>query len=403
MMAAFLFTFVFLALSVHAGNIGFSLGIGFTPSKVQEAAPIVFMDGAGDSLSVAYNAVTNGLPNTNSGDGTCSNGAMAGRLWGSELASTVCPVQNSPARVKSFAERVFCSGSNVLGADPKNVQNHAVSGADMLNNMKTQADQIATALRTAPSGRRQVDIFMGHNDLCSGTGAKTSSNSCGGNTDKDSSSYCFTRSGAFEREFRNGLDSLIQAPNTTISVLAPARVSQLCLVKNLQMCQPVLAFPRAATCGNAWIGLAGICLPLTQDCSDTRVVDTYNYELSYVNALKSAITAYNNVPVGGNSPIYTFNGKTVGGKPKAAGVNIVFSLATWHSQLTPSLLSCCDCFHASVAGQQKLSDAAFSGVTCTAANPCCSDSSTPLNNGKCETGTAGVITDGSYIPGILIN
>jgi len=357
------------------------------------------MDGSGDSLSVAYNAVKNGVPNTDSGDSgilACPNRAMAGRAWSAELDDDICPVEDAvDDLVHSFAENVHCASSaNIV------VANHAVSGADMLNDFKSQSDEIQKAILTAPEGRRQVIVFMGHNDICGGTEAKTPLR-CS-STDLDNQNYCRTSTGAYEREFRNGLDSLIQSVNTTISVVAPARVSQLCLVKDLEMCQPALIIGKPNACISAWNTAGGICISLTADCSDERILDTYNFEKLYRDLQLKVVQEYNNIPEGGRSNTYTYNGVTVGGATKSSGVHLVFSDIIWQSQLTNPDISCCDCFHASVAGQQRLANAAFNGAQCTAATPCCSDSGTPINNAKCLSGTNGVITDGSVIPGIQL-
>jgi len=279
------------------------------------------------------------------------------------------------------------------------VANHAVSGATMLADFKIQCNDIQKSLTTAPTGRRQVLVFMGHNDIC---GAKETKSTTCASGDLDPENYCRTFTGAYQREFRDGLDSLIINTNTTISVLAPARVSQLCLVKDLQMCNPPLLIGKPNSCSSAWNTAGGICISLTKDCSDQRILDAYNYEKTYRDAQLSVVQEYNNIPVGGKSSSYTFNGKTVGGAVKASGVNLVFSDAFWKSQLTNPDISCCDCFHASVAGQQRLADAAFNGVHCTSTTPCCSDTGTAINNAKCASGTNGVITDGSSIAGIQL-
>jgi len=361
-----------------------------------EATAVIYMDGSGDSLSVGYNAVRNGLPNTANGETSgCPNAGMTGRSWGSELISSACP---PTGLVISFAANVNCAGS--AGANMK-VANTAVSGATMLGNFKTQATTIGRNLNTtSTAGRRQVLVYMGHNDICNGCINKTTTCS---NGDLDGNNYCRTATGAFEREFRDGLDSLIVQQSTNISILAPARVSQLCLVRNLSMCQPALYLPSTNNCGNAWRARLlfgdGICASLTNDCSDQRVIDAYTYEKTYRDRLLAVTTEYNNLPVGSSSARYTFNGKTVGGAVKAANVGLIFSDAMWVSQLTAADVSCCDCFHGSVKGQQRMADAAFKGVTCSAATPCCSDASSALENGKCTTT---VITDNRFVPGVQL-
>eukprot|EP00456_Euglypha_rotunda_P005571 TRINITY_DN10942_c0_g1_i1.p1 TRINITY_DN10942_c0_g1~~TRINITY_DN10942_c0_g1_i1.p1 ORF type:complete len:136 (-),score=8.75 TRINITY_DN10942_c0_g1_i1:11-418(-) len=104
-----------------SANIGHHFGQGIP--KAFEAQQVVYLDGSGDSLSVAYNAVVNGLPSTTTGESSCPNGDMSGRSWAAELASTVCPVSSSPALVHSFAEQLFCDSSPTL-----KVANHAEIG-----------------------------------------------------------------------------------------------------------------------------------------------------------------------------------------------------------------------------------------------------------------------------------
>jgi len=374
----------------------FLLGIAFA-----HGALVIYTDGSGDSLSVAYNAVRNGLPSNSSGESgilNCPNGGVSGRSFASELDSTACP--NVPSDlVTSFTEKQNCAGSAGRNMAARNT---AVSGATMYSSFANQAVTMANNLASVTQpGIRQVLVFMGHNDVCNGEINKSLS-TCN-NTDMDQSNYCRVSTQAFEREFRSGLDKLIPSVNVTISILAPARVAQLCRVGSLNMCQMALTAPLPNNCNNAWrargiLGSNGICASLTNDCSDQRVVDAYNSEKAYVDILQKTSAEYESIPVGSQSKTYTWNGKTVGGATKANGVRFLYSNAIWMSQLTPADVSCCDCFHASTKGQQRLADAAFSGVTCSPANPCCTDSSTPLENGKCTTT---VQTSGFY-PGVQL-
>jgi len=280
--------------------------------------------------------------------------------------------------------------------------NTAVSGATMYSSFNSQATTIVNNLaKITRAGIRQVLVFMGHNDICNGEIAKSLA-TCN-NTDMDNSNYCRPHTGAFEREFRNGLDKLITSPNVTISILAPARVAQLCRVKDMQMCQAALYLPQQNSCNAAWrargiLGSNGICASLTNDCSDQRISDAYTSEKAYVDILQKVSGEYDSIPVGQTSRPYSFNGKSVGGATKANGVKFIYSAAIWVSQLTPSDVGCCDCFHASVKGQQRLADAAFNGMTCTSSNPCCVDDKSPLDNGRCTTAVA---TSG-YYPGIQL-
>jgi hypothetical protein len=94
----------------------------------------------------------------------------------------------------------------------------------MLHDFFNQSQAIKLAL-SAESAPRYVPVFMGHNDICTNTTSKIG-NSCGG--DDDPNNYCRTTLAAFEREFRRGMDQLIQIPSVRIGVSALVRVSELC-------------------------------------------------------------------------------------------------------------------------------------------------------------------------------
>jgi len=372
-----------------------------TASWVSYATAVGYLDATGDSLSVAYNSVENGLPNLNSGYGTggrsCPNGGITGRNWGAELDNPQCIKGSGP--VNSFADQINCGTSPLV-----KVANHALIGATLLGDFKKQANSIQQSLSTQPKPR-QVLNFLGHNDICNGVQNKTST-SCT-STNLDPKNYCRPFVGALEWAFRDGLDSLIVVSDTTISILAPARVSQLCRASKEQMCQQALYIGSPNSCANAWkpkalINPSGICQLLTFDCSDERISDAYVLQKSYHDMMFSVVKEYAAIQVNGKSPLYTFNGQTAGGAVKAVGVNLAISDTAWFSQLSLSDISCCDCFHASVAGEQKLADAAINGVSCTASNPCCSDGGSTLNNAKCENGTNGVDTSGTFYSGLLL-
>jgi len=227
--------------------------------------------------------------------------------------------------------------------------------------------------------------------------------------DLNPNNYCRTLPDAFERELRSGLESLIVFPNTIISVVAPPRVSQICKFQNLPMCD-LLAGP---TCGVAWNtplhsnGITpGICLSLTTDCSDTRIVDAYTLQREYVDRMRMVVNEYQNITVGTTSKVVTLIGKTVGGATKAAGVKVFFSEVMWRVQVQPSWIGCCDCFHPSVIGQQMMANGTFNGGNCSTATPCCSDSPNPCNatqeallhDALCDA----PVMDGTPYPGIQL-
>ena len=119
---------------------------------------------------------------------------------------------------------------------------------------------------------------MGHNDICTNTTSKTSS--CG-SADEDPNNYCRTINAAFEREFRRGMDQLIQIPSVRIGVSALARVSELCNFTGKSGC----GLAGFGSCQDVW-GLVNICASLTTDCSDTRRIDAYNTAVGYNEILQ---------------------------------------------------------------------------------------------------------------------
>ena len=102
----------------------------------------------------------------------------------------------------------------------------------MLGDFRSQAATIRAHLFPAPAPRYAL-VLMGHNDACTSTLTKTG-NSCSGDQDPDN--YCRTTNAAFEREFRAGLDQLIQIPSARILVLATVRVSELCNLGSKSAC-----------------------------------------------------------------------------------------------------------------------------------------------------------------------
>jgi hypothetical protein len=168
------------------------------------AAPLAeSMSVSGDSISRGFDADT----------GSCNYADNVPRNWatGQDNGGNFC---SAGGVTFSHAERLECAkGGSIL------VYNDAASGADMLSDFFNQAQSIK--LNLASSGApRYVPVFLGHNDICTNTTSRTG-NSCGG--DDDPNNYCRTTNVAFEREFRRGMDQLIQIPSVRIGVSAIVR------------------------------------------------------------------------------------------------------------------------------------------------------------------------------------
>ncbi len=318
------------------------------------------IDVAGDSISKGFNA--SGAP--------CTNTDQEEYNWitGDTHGMDFCSAGNE--NVFSVVERLECDyRTKIFTPFP----NHAASGARMLNDFVTQAGGIKNYLTVQPAPRMAA-VFLGHNDNCSGTLTKTNV-SCS-SPDLDPNNYCRTKPDSFEREFRKGLEVLISIPNTRIAVAAPVRVSQLCNFQNKPNCQAPVS------CQVLWNNV-NICASLTRDCSPTRIVDTYMTMKAYRDILKNVTAEYAAILDGGASRVVTIGGETIGGGIKESGTVFVYSDAAWRYRFRSEQLSCCDCFHPSAAGQDKLGQIMKNGLSCSAVNPCCKDTGNPLTDGKC--------------------
>lgn len=333
------------------------------------------VDVTGDSITKGFNA-SSSFP--------CSNGDQETYNWltSDTHGTTFCGAGSEG--VFSLLERMECdTGTNIIAPLP----NHAASGATLVRDFVTQAGNVRTYLTGQPSTRLAV-VFLGHNDNCSGLATKTNT-SCT-STDLDPANYCTTKSDAFERELRKGLDVLMSIGNTRVGVVSPVRVSQLCNFGSKTNCQI------AGTCQFLW-GVVSICSPLTKDCSTTRVADTYTSMKGYHDILKSVTAEYAAIPVGGTSPVVMIAGQIVGGGVKAAGTDFVYSDAPWFYKFASEQISCCDCFHPSGLGQNMLAKMLKNGLVCSRLNPCCKDTGDPLSDGKCTV----VTRKSSYYRGLL--
>ncbi len=338
----------------------FALLFVFSVSNFAQLS-IQAIDVAGDSISKGFNA-GNSFP--------CSNGDQEQYNWltSDTHGATLCGTGNE--NVFSFKERLECEfGVDILAKNP----NSAASSARMLSDFVNQANSIKTYLNQQ-TGRKLAAVFLGHNDNCSGTLGKINV-SCT-SSDLDPNNYCRTKNDSFEREFRKGLDILITTQNTKIGVMSPVRVSQLCNFGSKSNCQLI------GNCQFLWAN-ASICASLTRDCTDTRIIDSYNTVKAYRDILKRVTAEYAAIPVGGNSPVVMIGGEMVGGAIRANGTDFVYSDAAWNYKFNADQLSCCDCFHPSPLGQDTLGRMAKTGLSCSKTAPCCRETGDPLVDGKC--------------------
>ena len=372
------FAIVFCLVSIHSAQ---------SVQQARNPATIASMDVCGDSISKGFNAQSR-FP--------CPNTDQESLNWATSDTSGADICGPGPEGVFSHAERIKClKGTSVISVSP----NSAASGAQMLKDFVSQAHAVYASLmaRAAP---RYAPVLLGANDLCGGNIWKFNF-SCPRGSDQDRNNYCRTTAGAFERELRKGLDVLMSIPDTHIGVASMVRVSQLCNHTGKRNCQTF------TSCQDLWSTVAyaglffgqanGICGSLTSGCSDTRIRDAHRTAKMYRDILMRVAGEYSHVEPGSASPIVFVGGQSVGGGIKADRVTIAYSDATWRYRIRSADLSCCDCFHPSIVGQNGASDILFNGLTCTAERPCCVDTGDPLLDGKCAV----TVADGTNYPGLF--
>jgi lysophospholipase L1-like esterase len=327
------------------------------------AANVASMDAIGDSISKGFNAVSEGE--------VCPESEVESRNWstGDTHGGDFC--SDGGEGVFSQVERLECVQSKqIVRAEP----NAAISGARMLTEFADESRAAAAFLVGQPEPR-YVTILIGHNDVCDGTIDAVQS-TCPHGGDEDPQNHCRTTPAAFERELRRGLDTLVGVPSLRIGIAAPVRVSLLCTHAGKALCIP------GGACRDLWNAAIatnvpderGICGSLTADCSDERVAAAYQMTKAYRDILATVAAQYAAVPE---------NGKTGGGATKAPGVQIVFSDAAWRTELNDEDISCCDCFHPSVQGQDRLARGLLEGITCGNTDVCCADTGNSLVDGRC--------------------
>jgi cysteine-rich repeat protein len=320
-------------------------------AQLAHASPLAeSIDTSGDSITRGFDANTS----------SCNYDDNVSRNWatGVDHGSLFC---SSGGTTFSHAERLECAKGG-----PVTNFNDAESGADMLNDFATQAQIIKLNLSSSPAPR-YVPVFMGHNDICTNTTSRTG-NSCSG--DEDPNNYCRTTNAAFEREFRRGMDQLIQIPSVRIGVSAIVRVSELCNFGSKSAC----GLAGLGSCNTVW-GLFPICQSLTDDCSNQRRIDAYNTAVGYNEILERVTAEYAAIPIGGPSAT---------GAVKAPDVRIRYSEGAFFYKFSSGDVSCCDCFHPSDQGQSKIAQFGWDGLQCSASSQCCGTSGDPLTDARCD-------------------
>lgn len=336
-------------------------------------ANVASMDAVGDSISKGFNSVSEGE--------ACPDSDLERRNWSTGVTHGGDLCGDGGEGVFSHAERLEClQGKQIVRAEP----NAALSGARMLTEFAGLSRGAAGFLASQPEPR-YVTVLLGHNDVCAGTIERVRA-SCPNGGDEDPQNHCRTTSEAFERELRKGLDALIGVPSLRIGVAALVRVSLLCIHAGKDSCRPGLGSCQQLWANAVALGVPderGICGSLTVDCSDARVASAYETAQAYRDVLARVAGEYAAVPAGGASPVARVGGETVGGATEAPGVEVVFSDAPWRARFDAADLSCCDCFHPSVAGQDRLARILLEGLACGDRDPCCADAGDPVLDGRC--------------------
>ena len=356
----------------------------FTIARLDSFGPrIASIDAIGDSISKAVNARE------------CTNGDQENFNWATSITQDDAFCSDGGDGVYSQAEQIECRRDAMIeSADP----NSAESGAEMLKDFFAQAQESAMLLGTQPAPR-YVTVEMGHNDICSGTLERIQAE-CAQGDDQDPLNHCRTAEEAFEREFRKGLDILITVPYLKIGIAAPVRVSQLCNHTAKTNCSIL-----PGTCESLWesdlllsLRPTGLCGSITIDCSDEqRLQDGYETAKAYRDKMEEVSLEYADLAEGKPSRRKTFGDQEVGGAVKAAGTSISFSNASWVYKFKEEQVSCCDCFHPSLQGQDGAARILFDGFTCGPTDVCCADTGDPVSDALCTTEDTG----GTFHPGLF--
>ncbi len=328
-----------------------------------------------DSISVSGDSISRGF---NANAAACNYTDNVTRTWatGESHGTSFCSA--GAEGTFSHAERLDCAKGDFITNF-----NDAQDGATMGDDFRTQSATIYSHLSAAPAPRYAL-VLMGHDDACGTHFLTKTGNSCSG--DQDPNNYCRTTNEAFEREFRAGLDQLIQIADARILVLATVRVSELCNLSAKGACGVGTGF----TCSELWHESDVTCASLTTDCSEQRIIDMYNTLLGYNEILARVTAEYAAIPAGGSSAT---------GAVKAADVALKYTQGSFFMDFQSNDLSCCDCFHPADQGQAKLAQFAWDGLQCSPSTPCCATSGDPLTDATCAALDTTSFYPGGFWPG----
>ncbi len=337
--------------------------------------------GFGDEISPAENMIqAAALPTRAVGSIAAIGDSITAAFNAAHSEFESCEYRDTPAynfatnKVRnttvSIAERAIAyKGDGVA------IANFGQDGARM-----SHGDDQAQAAKTwlmKQATPRLVTVFLGHNDICSGT--KDKFTSCE-STNRDPVNYCRTSSKAYEQQMRQMLDVLVTIPDSQILIIHPIRVSQLCNFRD----EKVIDAPwTSKNCGDLWdapmdiFRQDGVCPSLT-DCTADRIADAYTTWVTYRDIADSLVEEYNGYDTGDTIPANdTFK---TGSVVRAANISLITTDVIGNSRFryrdtfgNPQL-SVCECFHPSKYGQNLLAGFLWDGVACSTATPCCDDS-----------------------------
>lgn len=206
----------------------------------------------------------------------------------------------------------------------------------------------------------------------------------------------------FEREFRKGLEILIEVPQLKIGISSLVWISRMrnfaekseCSTLGPGWCQSLWT----TAVSGALIGLpTRICESLTADCSGKQIRDAQGTGQAYRDILDKVTQEYGTIPAGGISPVVTTAGETIGEASKAAEVQLNFSNASSKYKSSGEQLPWCDCFHPSSQRQYLTTRTLFDGSTCSETNVCRSDNGDALVDGLRTKEEARV----RFVPGLF--
>jgi lysophospholipase L1-like esterase len=297
----------------------------------------------------------------------------------------------------SIAERAIAyKGSGIATA------NFGQDGARMAHG-DDQAQAAKTWLMNQATPRL-VTVFLGHNDICSGT--KDKFTSCD-STNRDPDNYCRPSVFAYEQQMRQMLDVLVTIPESQILIIHPIRVSQLCNFRD----EKVIDAPwTSKSCGDLWdapmdiFGQEGVCPSLT-DCTDDRVTDAHTTWVAYRDIANRLVEEYNLYATGETIPSNLEFG--TGNVVRESNVfllttDVIGNAKFKYRDVSGNVqLSVCECFHPSKYGQNTLASSLWNGVECSPTTPCCDDSGdSDYDKGLCNSYTTTGSISGPWAAGL---